>query len=67
MAISKRAAGQMSNKELLQCFRNVVMLGMAEANTKRGLTKATEKSEAIVTEEMCLRLGFDYDPNDWKY
>lgn len=67
MVISKRAASQMNNKELLQCFRTVVMLGMAEANTKRGLTKATEKSEAIVTEEMCLRLGFDYDPNDWKY
>lgn len=67
MAISKRAVSQMGNKELLHQFRNVVMNGMAEANTRRGLTKATEKAEAIITEEMCLRLGFDYDPNDWKY
>lgn len=67
MAISKKAVSQMDNKELLHYFRNIIMVGMAEANTRRGLTKATEKSEAIITEEMCLRLGFDYDPDDWKY
>ena len=67
MAISKKAISQMSNKELLHQFRNVVMNGMVEANTRRGLTMATAKAESIITEELCLRLGFDYDPNDWKY
>lgn len=43
MAISKKAISQMSNKELLHQFRNVVMNGMVEANTKRGVTKSTEK------------------------
>ena len=65
--ISKRAVSQMDNKELLHQFRNIIMVGMAEANTRRGLTKATEKAEVIITEELCLRLGFDYDPDDWKY
>ncbi len=67
MAISKRAVSQMDNKELLHQFRNVVMNGMVEANTRRGLTNATEKAEVIITEELCLRLGFDYNPDDWKY
>ena len=67
MAVSKKAVSQMDNKELLHQFRNIVMVGMAEANTRRGLTKATEKAEVIITEELCLRLGFDYDPDDWKY
>ena len=67
MAISKKAVSQMDNKELLHQFRDIVMVGMAEANTRRGLTKATEKAEVIITEELCLRLGFDYDPDDWKY
>lgn len=65
--ISKRVVSQMDNKELLHRFRNIIMVGMVEANTRRGLTKATEKAEVIITEELCLRLGFDYDPDDWKY
>lgn len=65
--VTKKAINQMDNKELMKQFRNIVMVGMAEANTKRGLTKATEKAESMLTEELCLRLGFDYDSNDWKY
>ncbi len=66
-AISKRTASKLDNKELMHRFRNIVMLSMIEANSRRGLTKTTEKSENIITEEMCNRLGFEYDPDDWNY
>ena len=67
MMVTKKAISQMDNKELMKQFRNIVLVGMVEANTRRGITKATEKAESMLTEELCLRLGFDYDPDDWKY
>jgi len=65
--LSKKVVGEMDNKDLLKEFRSVISAIIVEVNSRRGLTKGTEKAEKLLTEELCLRLGFEYNPDDWHW
>lgn len=63
--LSKKRVREKDNKDLLRTLLNLEDTLMVEANSKRGVTKGTSHNFMLCIEEMCGRLGIEYDENDW--